>query len=598
MTRTAHERPWQRRALRVPREDEALLALPPLRDTDDLLRRNEALFADASVNIQGRTLAQVRHWTRTRALEAARDYTAGLEGQELEGPEPEDWPSTLDPRPLTTQPSTLDPRPVTPLVVTGHQPSLFHPGVWAKNFAAGAIAGRAGGVGLSLVVDNDLLSTARIRIPVGDRDRPAVEMVPFDEDRPAGPWEEAHVLNRELFGSFSQRVVEAMSAWGIDPLIRELWPDALAQLNRSTLLRDGLTAARHVAERRWGLANLELPLSRLCELDPFLWFTGHLLAHLPRFRDVHNQVLVEYREVNRIRSRTHPVADLNEIDGWLEAPLWIWHKGDRQRGRVFAKQIGREVHLSDGRDVFARLKLAPEMDACCAVEGLRELPGRGIRLRTRALTTTLFARLCLADLFIHGIGGAKYDEMTDRIVARFFDLPAPEFLTVSATVYLPLAEPFGVTAADERRLLGLLRDLEQNPDRHIEPGISPEADALIAERQRLIAEQHAVRGAGFQPAQPGGTVQPGRLETCPTGGLTHGERRQRSRTNYERWRRFREINRQLAAHVEHERRRLERRLEEVRAGLEANGILQDREFAFCLYPAERLRSFLTTVRHG
>ena len=37
-------------------------------------------------------------------------------------------------------------------------------------------------------------------------------------------------------------------------------------------------------------------------------------------------------------------------------------------------------------------------------------------LRPRALTLTLFARLCVADFFIHGIGGGKYDEVTDRII--------------------------------------------------------------------------------------------------------------------------------------------------------------------------------------
>ena len=30
--------------------------------------------------------------------------------------------------------------PSAPLVVPGHQPALYHPGVWAKNFAAAGIA--------------------------------------------------------------------------------------------------------------------------------------------------------------------------------------------------------------------------------------------------------------------------------------------------------------------------------------------------------------------------------------------------------------------------------------------------------------------------
>ena len=40
------------------------------------------------------------------------------------------------------------------------------------------------------------------------------------------------------------------------------------------------------------------------------------------------------------------------------------------------------------------------------------LQTRGIKLRSRALTTTMFVRLFLADAFLHGIGGAKYDEVT------------------------------------------------------------------------------------------------------------------------------------------------------------------------------------------
>ena len=31
----------------------------------------------------------------------------------------------------------------------------------------------------------------------------------------------------------------------------------------------------------------------------------------------------------------------------------------------------------------------------------------------------------LSDLFIHGIGGAKYDELTDEIIRRFFGIEPP-----------------------------------------------------------------------------------------------------------------------------------------------------------------------------
>ena len=61
------------------------------------------------------------------------------------------------------------------------------------------------------------------------------------------------------------------------------------------------------------------------------------------------------------------------------------------------------------------------------MEQLGEAHTEGVRLRPRALITTMFARLVLSDIFIHGIGGAKYDQVTDAIVRRFFAVEPPEY---------------------------------------------------------------------------------------------------------------------------------------------------------------------------
>ena len=55
------------------------------------------------------------------------------------------------------------------------------------------------------------------------------------------------------------------------------------------------------------------------------------------------------------------------------------------------------------------------------------------------MITTLFARLFLGDLFMHGIGGAKYDQVTDSLVERFFGVKPPGFMTLTATLRLPVA---------------------------------------------------------------------------------------------------------------------------------------------------------------
>jgi hypothetical protein len=557
-TPAASERPWQKVAIGAPRADRTWVAAPELSQAAELARQNHKALEAVEVSIQGRNLNDLRQWTRREVLREAREYTSGL----VDGDEA-----------IALAADPPDPAHAT-FYVGGHQPALFHPGVWVKNFVVGGMARAEGGIGLNLVVDNDAMSSTAIRVPVGTRAAPRVELTPFDEPRPVRPWEEARIIDRSLFDSFAARVDANLSPWGVESLLGAFWPAAVRHARRTDRLAECLTAARNQWERRWGNRNLELPLSRLCRLEPFLWFASHILAHLPRFHALYNEVLHEYRTVNRLRSRTHPVPDLREEEGWFEAPFWIWEAGDHVRRRLLARQEAGTVLLSNGLRTIAELPLAPNKDGCCAVEALRKLQDEGWRLRTRALTTTLFARLCLADLFVHGLGGAKYDEMTDRLFTRFFCLPAPGFLTLTATVRLPL-KSFAVQPEDESRLRRQLRELDFHSERHLPPSPSPAWDLLVAEKARLVAAQQAMSAHRRRDS----------VHCEPLGELG----------GYERYRRLQEVNRRLAEHTRSARQGLSEELTRTVDQLAANAILGDREYAFCLYPAETLRRFMDHV---
>lgn len=568
------ERPWNRVHVHAPRGDGSFVSAPQLSEAVEVAHRNRDSLMGASADIQGKSLAQIREWARRDLYQAASKYTAQLLSEGAVRPDGkhnsrDDGESAAG---GGTFRETLDPVEAA-FFVSGHQPTLFHPGVWVKNFVVGRLAKNDRAIGLNLIVDNDKNSTTAIRVPTGPLETPGLMTVPFDEPRGSEPWEEARIVNRQLFATFAERVERAMRDLGFSPLVADFWPAAVRHSAKSDSLAECLTAARCAWERSWDVANLELPISRLCVLEPFLWFASHILAHLPRFHGVYNEVLREYRQVNRVRSRTHPVPDLREAEGWLEAPFRVWRAGECERKRVFARQFPGEVRLSDGKDVFVSLPLAPGMDACCAVRELQKLPARGIRFRTRALTTTMFTRLCVADLFVHGIGGAKYDQMTDRIVARFLGMAAPDFLTLSATLELPapgeVAHP-----EDERRLLRHLRELDYNSDRHLPVELPDPTRQLVAEKRRLVAEQNDVRRMRESKDQ------------APQFAFEGG---------YGRFRRLQEVNRILAGQALSERRRIEEELARTRQQLAASAILHDRDYAFCLYPAEKLQRFLDHV---
>ncbi len=106
------------------------------------------------------------------------------------------------------------------------------------------------------------------------------------------------------------------------------------------------------------------------------------------------------------------------------------------------------------------------------------------------MTTTLFARLILADLFIHGIGGAKYDELNDEIIRRFYGFEPPAYLVLSATLLLPFQLP-SVRLEDTRRLAGEIRDVRCNPQRHLADGalVDTRPKQLAAEKREWIERQ-------------------------------------------------------------------------------------------------------------
>lgn len=533
--------------LTVPSEDGGVLSAPPLRDAVRAAIRTQQRLDSSQLDLQGRTLQQLRDWSRSECFKAAAQFTSSIVNDEVAAP-----PAT------------------GPLIIAGHQPTLFHPGVWIKNFAIAGLAETTQGVALNLIVDDDILNQTGVRVPAGKPDAPHYETVLFDEPREPQPWEDVDCRDRAMFASFADRIVAHMKRWDVDPIVADVWPDAVRSLDRSSRLVDALTAARHNQEVRWGTANLELPVSDMCQTEPFLWFASHVLAQLPRFHEIHNRVLADYRAAHHIRSRSHPVPALADADGWLEAPFWLWRPGEHHRHPVLARQVGRELQLSDSREVVARLKLALDMEACCAVEELRRLSADGLRFRTRALTTTMFSRVALGDLFVHGIGGAKYDELTDRIIAEFFGIAPPQFLTLSATLHLPFSFAQSLPPSRTAAIRREMRDLRYNAERH-----APASDIsqLVERKQELIAAQHAAH----------------------TSGLSRSARRARREDNRHRYLQLKEITALLSAAAGPRQRELEAELEQSERDDATRRLLFDRDYAWCLHPAERLRNLMASL---
>jgi len=559
--------PLEYRRLRAPREDRGALVEPPWSEVAATVEANRRLRGLYTVDIRGVSLAALARQARRELLAEAVRYTATYVDLSAEGPVAQPPSAVL---PLAVPDSAVLPSrgrlghtdSSEPLVfLAGHQPQLFHPGVWFKNFALDHLAERHGAVAVNLVVDSDTMKSHAVRVPGGTAAHPQSAAIPLDEPWPVVPFEERQVLDRPLFSAFGRRAADHMAGLVPDPLLRDYWPRAVARLEHTGNLGDCLAQSRHQVERCLGLRTLEIPQSRVCQLRSFAHFTAFLLAELPRLVTVYNEVVHEYRRIHRIRSTAHPVPDLAVEGSWLEAPYWIWTAADPRRRRLFVGRRGRQLLLSDRHALEIPIDLEPDGDADRAVDALLGLAARGVRLRSRALVTTLFARLILGDLFLHGIGGAKYDQVTDAIIERFFGLQPPGFMVLSATLLLPVARQ-RVTAQAARQIDRQLRDLDYHPDAVL--------DAAGRSRQDV--------GQAFQPAS-----------SCEARDLIAAKKQwiaspltpENART---RWREIRRINSALQPFASGRREELLRRRTEMASALAAEAILSWREYAFCLYP--------------
>jgi hypothetical protein len=534
------ERASEFRRLRAPQEDGQKLIDPPWSALPEIVADNRRRLAQIDVDIQGRSLSDLAASARRALIRQAADYTG----------EYRDVADTLRNTPAGA-----------PLILSGHQPQLFHPGVWYKNFVVGGLAQKLGGVGIHLLIDSDLCRSASIRVPTGTLQRPRVEAVPYDAPAAEVPYEERPIRDEAALASFDKRLVPLMQPLVREPLVESLWPLVLLRNPGQANLGLRLAQGRHALEQTWRNDTLELPQSAVCRLPEFGWFVCHVLAHLPRFWAAHNDALSAYRTAHRMRNRAQPVPDLAETGGWLEAPFWFWSSADPRRRPLFARHSGDEILITDREKHTISLPLSADRDAAQSVEKLLELPARGIKIRTRALATTLFARLVLSDMFLHGIGGAKYDQVTDEIARQFFGFELPQFATVSATLRLPIRHEC-MNSHQESELRRQARAMMYHPEQFtnfngpLPPDQSTRVSEIIETKRRWV-----------------------RTTKTPENAR-------------ERHIAITAANQALQPYLAKLRSKVERQREELAECKRAVSILASREYSFCLYPRRHFEQLL------
>lgn len=441
-----------------------------------------------------------------------------------------------------------------PRIACGHQPAFVHAGVWAKHAVVRHIQNILQIPAFDLVVDNDAPPSGALVVPFVDDGYVATRELNVVDGPDGSAYEGRPAIRADRLAALRD---ELAGLGGLD-WEQTLLPEYLAGLAERIGAADFVEQHVHARARLDATLGVDLPELRVSRVfgGPFV---ADLLLNAERFAADYNAALAEYRRNEGVRSPDRPLPDLARVNGRIETALWIYKPLDRRRRLYVQPGPDRLTLLADGMPVGEVGRRELERDADAALAALRPWV-----VRPRALTLTLWARLLACDLFVHGIGGAKYDRITDAIIRRYYGVEPPGYACATATLRLPLPR-YGASAEDVRRAAHALRDVRFNPQRYCR-GCRQD---LLAGREEAIRRSAELRAA-----------RAGRLE-----------RREA----------FLAIRRANAALLEGDpemRRRVERDAERIRRELASDQAAASREYFYVMHSRGRLERLAEDVRRS
>jgi len=430
---------------RVPTADVEYLFHPPREEASQLIGSNHSLLESCDFKISDVSFRDLRSAARNRIAETAgRGVSEGLR-----------------------------------IVVGAHQPGFHGPGILYKHRVLQELS--QDNLSVNFVVDSDVCEGVSVRMPcrrgrgVGLKEVtafPSLGPIVFEE-LPVPPKREVDARYDEI-----EKLLESLEAEEMLSSFR----DFLAVHER--VYREGDSAAKTLTRYRQGYYPtphvMDNSISTISESAEFLAYACDIIRKIENFHVAYNSSLSEHRHLHRIRNPVNPFPDLKREGNLWELPFWgVDANGARHKLSACGEGAEQRILTDKG----ARDGLPVEREALAS-----------LRIRPRAVCLTLFLRLFVADLFVHGVGGGNYDRVTDRIIQAHYGASAPAYVVCSRTKFPPSDR----TVALERRAAELrqrLRQMEHNPEKFATNG-----DPLAEEALRILlsesgpkpsAEQHS-----------------------------------------------------------------------------------------------------------
>ena len=530
----------------IPKQNKEIFIKPAYEDIPGLISLNKERFKSYDFDINSIPFSGFREQVRSETLKKAGEYTEKI------------WSLCSNLNISSTEKLSCINDSYAPdkdITETGHSPILAHPGVLIKHGLINSIAKKVNGIGVNMVVDNDACHDNCLSIPDINGMDSSVERIEFLSSLYNLAFEEIKYTDSTQLLSFKEGVLKALHNPDMKRTFEDFINIVINLSGQTQQFSDLFTYARHAFLLRFGICNLEVPVSLISETEPFLNFFLHITANARSFVDIYNAKLREYRRLKKISSKANPLPDLMEKGYVVELPFWIWREGKSRKNLFASVANNRHISIICENKIVTHFDFGENCNSSGNLERLKDLINTGIKFRPKAIVNTMYSRMFFSDLFIHGISGAKYDLVTDEIIREFFGVEPPAYATVSATLHLPY-KPFNVSNDDVIALKHVIKDMDYNPDRYASGEIMEDAgmESMVSEKKELIARE-----------------------------AHNSEERHRS------FDRLRELNALMKEKIRPLIKEKEKEQEDLEKRLRYNSIVTNREYPFCIYPELMLR---------
>ena len=358
--------------------------IPPYEEWTALLESNLA----AEPTLHARIGLSVVQKVRTEVLQAAQDYTSEL--------------YAIAQRVGITLPerAAIHVDATRPVIMAGHQPVMYHPGLLEKTNRLAEFSRATGALAINVSIDTDEGDGGHVMWPLIQQNDLVLKHgsvgtvgTLFKEQRVKSP--------SEVSSLFEQLRADLISS-GLEEVGKRT-----ARVSRlyQVLSNESIVVANAIVRcAESGAGYLEVPLSQLVGLPSVRCFIQAIVQDGARFASIYNATLDEYRRSHKIKNPANPFPNMAIGDDSIELPLWRV-KGD--------SRVPLRVDVLNAQDEQRDEIIAP-----------------------RGSIVTLFLRGVCSDLFVHGLGGGKYDQFVDSFALALWGTPLPRFVVASATRYL------------------------------------------------------------------------------------------------------------------------------------------------------------------